>query len=307
MKGNDGAHLLQLGSYDLMTLVPINTTLNQHCVLFSLCQVLNTIFFYSRAFNFPIRSLSSIRNQFVSPLLSDYLFLSSFILDNMPFAYLLKTREDIESFKVKYNIPHDVEISYCHEDEIANQRLPHVILFPLMSILEGGVRFPVDPLLLRTLSFYGLSLDHCLPNFYRVVNCVRHLNRLYGLSLTHHDINFLYAIRGSLKLKYYLQTQNTMVRLISYLLDSNRNLVKEYIRVSGNWLNREMTCPTSPHQIGRYLFTFCFISLPFVIFHLYFPIFPIVVSKKFQPNIRVVRVKEVNFILRSEIFVHYNS
>ena len=115
----------------------------------------------------------------------------------MPFAYLLKTREDVESFKVIYNIPCDVEISYSHEGEIVDQRVPQVVFFPLMSILKGGVRFPVDPLLLRTLSFDGLSPDQCLPNFYKVVNCVGHLIRLYGLSLTHHDINFLYAIWGS--------------------------------------------------------------------------------------------------------------
>ena len=112
----------------------------------------------------------------------------------MPFAYLLKTREDIESFRVKYNIPRDVEISYGHEGEIADQRLLHVVFFPLMSILKGGVRFPVDLLLLRTLSFYGLSLNQCLPNFYKVVNYVGCLNCLYGLSLTHYDINFLCAI-----------------------------------------------------------------------------------------------------------------
>ena len=63
----------------------------------------------------------------------------------MPFAYLLKTREDVESFKVRYNIPCDVEISYCHEGEIVDQRLPQVVFFPLMSILKGGVRFPIDP------------------------------------------------------------------------------------------------------------------------------------------------------------------
>ena len=73
----------------------------------------------------------------------------------MIFSYLLKTRADIESFRVRYNIPRDVEISYCHEGDIEDQRLPHVVFFPLMSILEGGVRFLVDPLLLRTLSFYS--------------------------------------------------------------------------------------------------------------------------------------------------------
>ena len=77
----------------------------------------------------------------------------------MGFSYLLKTNVDAESFKVRFNIPHDVNISYCHKGDIEDQRLPHVVFFPLMSILEGRVRFPVDPLLLSTLSFYGLSPD----------------------------------------------------------------------------------------------------------------------------------------------------
>ena len=74
----------------------------------------------------------------------------------------------------------------------------------------------------------------------------------YVLTLTHHNINFLYAIRGSIKNGYYLQTRNTIVMLISCLPDSNRNSVGEYVRVSNNWLNGEMTCPTSLRQIGRY-------------------------------------------------------
>ena len=151
----------------------------------------------------------------------------------MSFSYLLNTNAGIKSFETRFNIPHDVNISYYHEGDIEDQRLPHVVFFPLMSLLEGKVRFPVDPFLLRTLSFYGLSLDQCLPNFYRVVNYVGHLNWLYDLNLTHHDINFLYTIRGSLKNVYYLQTRNTMVRLISCLPDSNRNSTREFLRVSG--------------------------------------------------------------------------
>ena len=135
---------------------------------------------------------------------------------------------------------------------VTSQRLLHVVFFPLMSTLEGGVRFPVDPLLLRTLSFYGFNPNQCLPNFYRVVNCVGRLNRQYGLSLMHHDINFLYGIQGSLRNRCYLQTRNTIVRLISCLPDSNRNSAGEFVRVSENWLNSELTCPSSPQQIGRY-------------------------------------------------------
>ena len=79
-----------------------------------------------------------------------------------------------------------------------------VIFVPLMAILEGGVRFLLDPLLLGTLRFYELNPDQCLSNFYRVVGCVSRSNRLYNLRLTHHDINFLYSCCG-LKNNYYLK------------------------------------------------------------------------------------------------------
>ena len=52
-----------------------------------------------------------------------------------------------------YDIPRDVEVAYCHEGDIALQRRPHVVFFPLMAILEGGVRFLVDPLILSALRF----------------------------------------------------------------------------------------------------------------------------------------------------------
>ena len=172
----------------------------------------------------------------------------------MGFSYLLNTNADMESFNTRFNIHRNVNISYCHQGDVKGQRLPHMVFFRLMSVLEGVVRFLVDPLLLRTLSFYELSPNQCLPNFYRVVNCLGHLNQLYGLNLTHHDINFLYAIRGSLRNGYYLQIQITMVRLISCLPDSNRNSMGEFVRVSGNWLNGELTCPTSSARLVSILF-----------------------------------------------------
>lgn len=161
-------------------------------LFFSFCSVLrHTISFFPE-------SSSSLQDlslpQEIALCLLPFNCLNLVRFNNMPFAYLLKTRENVESFKVRYNIPRDIKISYCHEGDIEEQRLPHIVFFPLMSILKGGIRFLVDHLLLRTLSFYGLSLDQCLPNFYRVVNCVGRLNRLYGLSLTHQDINFMYSI-----------------------------------------------------------------------------------------------------------------
>ena len=62
------------------------------------------------------------------------------------------------SFRASYNIPEDVDIAYCHEGDIDIQRRRGVntIFFPLMAILEGGVRFPVNPLIVSTLRFYVL-------------------------------------------------------------------------------------------------------------------------------------------------------
>ena len=154
----------------------------------------------------------------------------------MGFSHLLSTEASLANSREVFNILGDVDVAYCHEGDIALHRRSgsNIVFFPLMAILEGGVRFPVDPLLLSTLSFYGLCLDQLPPNFYQVVSCVSRLNQIYGLQLNHHDINFMYNLCGNLKSNYYLKVGDVRVQLISCLLDSNRNSAGEYIRVSGN-------------------------------------------------------------------------
>ena len=83
-----------------------------------------------------------------------------------------------------------------------------------MAILEGGVRFPVDPLIIGTLRFYGLCLDQLPPNFYQVVSCVSRLNQIFGLELNHHDMDFMYSLCGNIKTDYYIKTRDMRVRLI---------------------------------------------------------------------------------------------
>ena len=83
------------------------------------------------------------------------------------------------------------------------------------------------------------------------MNSVRRLNELYNLGLSHHDINFLYGICGSLKNGYYLKILNPIARLIQCLPNSNRNSTGEFIKVSENWLVGELTYPTSPRHNSR--------------------------------------------------------
>ena len=111
---------------------------------------------------------------------------------------------------------------------------PILHFFPLMAILEGGVRFPINHFLLNTFRFYGLCPDQLPPNFYRVVSCVSKLNQIYRLRLDHFDINFMYNLCGNKRTNYYIKVRDIRVRLISCLPNSNRFSVGEYVRVSGN-------------------------------------------------------------------------
>jgi len=111
----------------------------------------------------------------------------------MGYSHILSSKASLATFRATYNILEDVDIAYCHEGNIDIQRRRGVntVFFPLMAILEGGIRFPVDPLVIGTLRFYSLCPDQFPHNFYRVVSCVSRLNQLFSLHLDYHDINYV--------------------------------------------------------------------------------------------------------------------
>ena len=79
----------------------------------------------------------------------------------MGYSYLLAPEAALANFRTAYGILEDVDIAYCHKGDITFQRCSgsNIAFFPLMAILEGGVRFPVDPFIISTLRFYGLCPD----------------------------------------------------------------------------------------------------------------------------------------------------
>ena len=160
--------------------------------------------------------------------------LPSILVFKMGYAFLLNTTPSLATFRQKFDIPDDVEVVYCHESEIALHRGEHTTFFPLMAILEGGVRFLVDPLLLNTLRYYRLCLDQLPPNFYQVVSCASRLNHTFSLQLDYYDINHMYSLCGNKGTNYYLKVRDTRVRLISCLPDSNNNSAEEFVQVHGN-------------------------------------------------------------------------
>ena len=141
----------------------------------------------------------------------------------------MDTPTSLAIFRQKFDIPGDVEVAYCHESEIALHRGQGTAFFPLMAVIEGGVRFPVDPLVVSTLRYYGLCPDQLPPNFYRLVSCISRLNHTFDLQLDHHDINHMYSLCGNKTSNYYLKTRDNRVRLISCLPYSNRNSAGEFV------------------------------------------------------------------------------
>ena len=79
----------------------------------------------------------------------------------MGYSHIFSSEASLASFRVACDIPGDVDIAYYHGGDIDLHRHigSNVVFFPLMAILKGGVRFPVDPLIIGTLRFYSLCPD----------------------------------------------------------------------------------------------------------------------------------------------------
>ena len=127
-----------------------------------------------------VRSSSSLEYHFsLKPIVSSlclslhslFFFQFSFNLSlGMGYSYLLSSEDSLASFRAAYNIPKNVNITYCHDGDIDLHRCSGTndVFFPLMAILEGGVTFPLDPLIIGILRFYGLC-EKVKPNIWSIV------------------------------------------------------------------------------------------------------------------------------------------
>ena len=83
----------------------------------------------------------------------------------MGYSYLFSSEASLASFRVAYNVPGYIDIAYCHEGNIDIHRRisSDIVSFPFMAILEGRVRFLVEPLIIGTLRFYSLCPNQLSP------------------------------------------------------------------------------------------------------------------------------------------------
>ena len=164
---------------------------------------------------------------------------------------------------------------------------------------------------------------------FRILGSVNALNEKMGLNLTHHYINWVYNLHYLKGQGYYLKSRYPKVRLISCLSESNKDMNKDFLIVSGEWHNG-LPYPTREGTLGG-VFRTRFITskspfFPFDILCTHFSPFVLVIELSFDlchtlfffpngfadkhtviPNFNLVNQPSLDKILKAKVFVHSDS
>ena len=164
--------------------------------------------------------------------------------DRGKLARYVNTPETMALFRRLYRIPDDVGLRYVHWSDALPPSLGE-LLIPVVAVVEGGVRFPIDPLLADFLNYFSLSPTQVNPNIFRIVMGTVELNRRLGLELSTYDIVWTYILhRNSKTESYSLRPKDINYTLVNGLPDTNRGFDDDYLVVSGEWFLPGRRCPT---------------------------------------------------------------
>uniref|UniRef100_A0A2N9FXK3 Uncharacterized protein n=1 Tax=Fagus sylvatica TaxID=28930 RepID=A0A2N9FXK3_FAGSY len=158
-------------------------------------------------------------------------------------AKYVNTPEAMAIFRRHYGVLDDVYLEYKFwENAILGE--PGDLIIPLVAIIEGGVHFPMDPLLANFLNYFNLSPTQISPNVFRIVMGMVELNRRLGLNLTVYDIIVSYTLRTSQSEAYSLRPRDIYNTLVNSLPDTNKDMTDDYLLVRGVWHHPNYWCST---------------------------------------------------------------
>ncbi len=172
----------------------------------------------------------------------------------------MNTLEAMAIFRRHYGVLDDVYLEYKFWENALPGK-PGDLIIPLVAIIEGGVHFPMDPLLANFLNYFNLSPTQISPNVFRIVMGMVELNRRLGLNLTVYDIIVSYTLRTSQTEAYSLRPRDIYNTLVNSLPDTNKDMTDDYLLVRGVWHHPNYWCPTGDGRPGQVLWRVMFFYL----------------------------------------------
>ena len=158
-------------------------------------------------------------------------------------AKYVNTPEAMAIFRHHYSIPDDVHLEYKYWEDVLPKESGDLVI-PIVAIIEGGIRFPMDPLLVDFLNYFNLSPTQISPNIFRIVMGILELNRQLGIDLTIYDIMATYTLYSTKHEAYSLRPRHIERTLVNSLPDTNKNMSDDYLMVFGSWHYPNQRCPT---------------------------------------------------------------
>ena len=238
------------------------------------------------------------------------------------FKHLVDSPTDIEGFRAKYHIPQGVVLENCPPDQVLTDRDVGQLVIPMIAFIEKGIMLPMGRITRDYFLNHRLTHHQCAPNLFRVLGSVDVLNEQLSLGLTSHDVVHMYECHKLSDAGYYLKSRSEVIRLISCLPKSNKDMKDDYLIVSREWSNG-LHCPTragDPNGVPLGSVPLegdlVFLALLFFLlsFHLLLAMifvdltmisFSDISADKHHvaPRLSHTNIQALNYLLRSEIFV----
>ncbi|GMP56621.1 hypothetical protein CsSME_00021040 [Camellia sinensis var. sinensis] len=158
------------------------------------------------------------------------------------YRFMVNSPGALADFHREYNIPDDVHLEIAKKGDTPWGELDKCP-FTVVSIVEGGLRFPVQPLICEFLRKTRLCPTQVSNNAYKIINGVAELNRILGLNLGLAEIFHQYALsKNKGGFCWYLKVRKDRAKLIEGNLDKETN-DDDFLWVSGNYEDTEAPIP----------------------------------------------------------------